>query len=53
VRAIVELASGDDGAAVTGHEARTRAAALRELDAVSRRALAAAVNGMLEPHPRS
>ncbi|HEY6794989.1 MAG TPA: hypothetical protein VI248_09945, partial [Kineosporiaceae bacterium] len=52
VRAIVELATEDDGAAVTGHEARARAAALRELDAVSRRALAAAVNGMLEPRAR-
>jgi len=49
VRAIVELATEDDGAAVTGHEARQRSAALRELDGVSRRALAAAVNGMLEP----
>jgi hypothetical protein len=53
VRAIVELAAEDDGAAVTGHEALQRASALRELDGVSRRALAAAVNGMLEPnqHP--
>jgi hypothetical protein len=49
VRAIVQLAAEDDGAAVTGHEALTRAATLRTLDGVSRRALAAAVNGMLEP----
>jgi len=53
VRAIVELAAEDDGAAVTAQEALVRAATLRTLDAVSRRALAAAVNGMLEPdrHP--
>lgn len=49
VRAIVELASEDDGAAVTGHEAIRRAAALKGLAAVSRRAMVAAVNGMLEP----
>jgi hypothetical protein len=49
VRAIVELATEDDGAAVTGHEALRRAGALRGLDAVSRRAMAAAVNGILEP----
>jgi len=49
VRAIVELAGEDDGAAVTSHEAQQRSAALRALDGVSRRALAAAVNGMLEP----
>lgn len=49
VRAIVELASEDDGAAVTGQEAVRRAGALRGLDAVSRRAMAAAVNGILEP----
>jgi hypothetical protein len=49
VRAIVELATEDDGAAVTGHEALRRAGALRGLDAVSRRAMAAAVNGLLDP----
>jgi hypothetical protein len=49
VRAIVELATEDDGAAVTGHEALRRAGALRGLDAVSRRAMAAAVNGILDP----
>ncbi|HST85241.1 MAG TPA: hypothetical protein VLL08_26110 [Kineosporiaceae bacterium] len=49
VRAIVELASEDDGAAVTGHEAQRRAEALRALDAVSRRAMVAAINGMLDP----
>jgi hypothetical protein len=51
VRAIVELAAEDDGAAVTGYEAQQRAQTLRELAAVSRRAMAAAVNGMLEPRP--
>jgi hypothetical protein len=49
VRAIVTIAREDDGAAVTGHEAEQRARALRELDGVSRRAMAAAVNGLLEP----
>ncbi|MFI7589049.1 hypothetical protein ACIB24_18455 [Spongisporangium articulatum] len=49
VRAIVQLASEDDGAAVTGHEAVSRARTLRELDSVSRRAMVAAVNGILEP----
>ena len=48
VRAIVELAAEDDGAAVTGYEAQQRAATLRGLAAVSRRAMAAAVNGLLE-----
>jgi hypothetical protein len=36
---------------VNGHEALRRAEALRGLDAVSRRAMVAAVNGMLEPDP--
>lgn len=49
VRAIVALASEDDGAAVTGHEAVRRAQALRDLDTVCRRAMAAAANGILEP----
>lgn len=44
VRSIVELASADDGAAVSGWQAQRRAQALRELDHVGRRALAAAVN---------
>jgi len=44
VRAIVELALEDDGAAVTGYEATRRATALREVDVVARRSLAAAVN---------
>jgi hypothetical protein len=48
VRAIVELASEDDGAAVNGHEAQRRAEALRRLDGVSRRAMVAAINGMLD-----
>jgi hypothetical protein len=49
VRAIVELAGEDDGAAVTGHEAARRAETLRSLEGVSRRAMVAAVNGLLEP----
>jgi hypothetical protein len=49
VRAIVDLAAEDDGAAITGHEAQRRAGALRALEAVSRRAMVAAVNGLLEP----
>ncbi len=49
VRAIVELASEDDGAAVNSHEAARRTQALRRLDAVSRRAMVAAVNGLLDP----
>ena len=49
VRAIVELATEDDGAAVSGLEARRRAEALRRLDGVSRRAMTAAVNGLLDP----
>ena len=49
VRAIIELASEDDGASVTAHEAQRRAETLRGLDRVSRRAMAAAVNGLLDP----
>jgi hypothetical protein len=48
VRAIVELAAEDDGAAISGYQAKQRAQTLRELAAVSRRAMAAAVNGLLE-----
>jgi hypothetical protein len=48
VRAIVALASEDDGAAITGYEAQRRADTLRDLDAVSRRAVMAAVNAMTE-----
>lgn len=44
VRSIVELAREDDGAAVSGWEAGRRDEELRGLDAVSRRALVAAVN---------
>lgn len=51
VGAIVELATGDDGAAVSLHEAQARSRALRGLDGVTRRAVAAAVNALLEPHP--
>lgn len=49
VRAIVDLATEDDGAAVSSGEATRRAETLRTLDQVSRRALVAAVNGLLEP----
>jgi hypothetical protein len=49
VRGIVALAVEDDGAALSAHEARLRTEALRDLDAVSRRAVVAAVNGLLEP----
>ncbi|MEH3075988.1 MAG: hypothetical protein PGN11_13370 [Quadrisphaera sp.] len=44
VRAIVELATEDDGAAVSSSEALARARSLREVDGVARRALAVAVN---------
>ncbi|MFZ5869981.1 MAG: hypothetical protein ACOYXW_05565 [Actinomycetota bacterium] len=47
VRAIVELALEDDGAAVTGWEATRRSATLRDVDAVARRSLAAAVTAEL------
>lgn len=49
LRAVVELAGRDDGAAVSGWEAQRRREALRGLDAVSRRAVVAAVNAWLEP----
>ncbi len=49
VRAIVELASEDDGAAVSSGEALARARSLREVDASARRALAAAVNAAADP----
>lgn len=51
VGAIVELATEDDGAAVSAHEAATRREALRGLDGVTRRAVTAAVNALLEPGP--
>lgn len=51
VRGIVELASADDGAAVSAWQAQRRAQALRELDDVGRRALAAAVNAAHDPPP--
>jgi hypothetical protein len=44
VRAVVALAGEDDGAAVTGAEAAARTAALREVDAVARHALAVAAS---------
>lgn len=49
LRAIVDLAVLDDGAAVSGYEASRRAEALRGLDGVARRAIVAAVNAVLEP----
>ncbi|MEZ0163562.1 hypothetical protein AB2L27_02135 [Kineococcus sp. LSe6-4] len=49
VLAIVDLATEDDGAAITSLEATSRAAALREVAAVARRALVAAVNAHAEP----
>jgi len=42
VRAIVALATEDDGAAVTGYDAAGRARSLREVDRVARRAMVAA-----------
>lgn len=49
IRAIVALASEDDGAAVSAHEVARRAAALRDLDSVCRRAMVTAANGILQP----
>ncbi len=49
VRAIVELAELDDGAAISSHQADQRRQALRAVDAVARRGLVAAVNAGLEP----
>jgi hypothetical protein len=49
VGAIVALASEDDGGAVTLHDADARRQALRGLDGVTRRAVTAAVNALLEP----
>lgn len=52
LRGIVALASEDDGAVVTGWEARGRTEALREVEAVARHAVVAAVNAALEPARR-
>jgi hypothetical protein len=52
VRALGDLAAGADGGAVSGYEVAQRTQTLRALAGVSRRAMAAAVNGMLEPYPR-
>ena len=49
VLAIVDLAVEDDGAAITGYEASSRAQALREVAGVARRAVVAAVNAHAEP----
>lgn len=51
IEAIVELATQDDGGAVTLHDAEARRQALRGLDGVTRRAVTAAVNALLEPRP--
>ncbi len=50
VRAIVALATEDDGAAITGWEADRRAAGLRRVDHVARAALVASTTPAL-PHP--
>jgi hypothetical protein len=50
IEAIVELATEDDGGAATLHDAQARHHALRGLDGVTRRAVTAAVNALLEPH---
>lgn len=52
VRGIVDLAREDDGGSVTGWQASRRAAALRGLDDVGRRAVVAAINAALEPPGR-
>ncbi|GAB7189632.1 hypothetical protein NUM3379_03380 [Kineococcus sp. NUM-3379] len=44
VLGIAQLAAEDDGASISGHEAATRARALREIAGTARRALAVAVN---------
>lgn len=49
VRAIVALASEDDGAAISGWEAAKRAEALAGVDGIARRAMAAAVDSSLVP----
>jgi hypothetical protein len=52
VGAIAELATQDDGGAINLHEAQARWRALRDLDGVSRRAITAAANALLEPTTR-
>jgi hypothetical protein len=52
VAAIIDLAIEDDGGAVTAHEAGLRRETLRGLDGVTRRAVTAAVNALLEPTTR-
>jgi hypothetical protein len=49
VGAIVDLATEDDGGTITLHDAQVRRQALRSLDGVTRRAVVAAVNALLEP----
>jgi hypothetical protein len=51
VGAIIELAAEDDGGAVSLHEAQARRQTLRGLDRITRRAVTAAVNALLEPRP--
>ena len=48
LRAVLALAGEDDGAGVTAFEVQQRAEALRGLDGVCRRAVAAAVNAAVE-----
>ena len=49
LRAVLSLAAQDDGAALTSYEAGERARTLRELDAVCRHAVVAAVNAACAP----
>lgn len=49
LRGVVALATEDDGAVVSGHEARARTGALRDVEVVARHAVVAAVNAVLEP----
>jgi hypothetical protein len=51
VRAVVRLAAEDDGAAVSAHEMQGRTRTLRDLDAVCRRAMTAAIEGMCHSRP--
>jgi len=47
--AIAELAGADDGAAISGSQARIRSELLRELERSTRRAQVAAYHAILEP----
>jgi hypothetical protein len=50
LRAVLSLATRDDGAAVNAFEAQERGRTLRELDVVCRHAVVAAVNAATDPH---